>query len=107
MYRLADRGDYWHATSAEHLTKQFGMKTVASDMPLFFGRARGQLTELIATYADDTLACGDSSFLQMTKKTRKRFEVNSREYDNMRSSRVYFNRSDNGFNIHQPHTLIV
>ncbi len=51
---------------------------------------------------DDTLAYGDSSFSKLIEETRKRFEVKSREYDNMCFSGVYIDRSDNGFNIHQP-----
>ncbi len=62
LYGLVDSGDYWHATFVEHLTKKLGMKTVSSDMSLFFRQARGQLTGILASYVDDTLACGDSSF---------------------------------------------
>ncbi len=66
LYGLADSGDYWHATFVKHLTKKLGMKTVGRDMSLFFRRGRGQLTGILASYADDTLACGDSSFSQLT-----------------------------------------
>ncbi len=81
--------------------KNLGMKTFASDMSLVFRRARVQLTLLLASYVDDTLACGGSSFSQLTEETRKIFKVKSHEYDNMRFSNVYTDRSDNGFNIHQ------
>ena len=74
LYGLADSGDYGHATFAEHLRKHLGMQTVDSDMSLFFRRARGQLTGLLASYVDDTLACDDSSFSQLTEETQKRFE---------------------------------
>ncbi len=82
------------------LEEKLGMQTVAIDICLFFRRARGRLTRLIASYFDDTLACGDSSFSQLTEDTRKKFEVKSREFDNMWFSRVYIDRSDNRFNIH-------
>ena len=49
LYGLAYSSDYWHATFAERLKKKLGMKTVASDMSLFFRRARGQLTGLLAS----------------------------------------------------------
>ena len=62
LYRLSDSDDYWHATFAEHFTKKLGMKTVASNMSLFFSRARSELTGLLASYADNNLACGDYSF---------------------------------------------
>ncbi len=77
------------------------MQTFASDMAFLFRRVRSQLTGILASYVGDTLACDDSSFSQLTEKTRKRFEVKSREYDNMRFSGVYIDRSDNGFNIHR------
>ena len=77
------------------------MQTVASGMSLFFRRARGQLTGLLVSYVDDTLACGESSFSQLTVENRKRFEVKSHEYENMRFSDFYSDRSDNGFNILQ------
>ena len=101
LYGLADSGDYWHATFAEHLTKKLGMKAIASAISLVFRWARGQLTGLKSFYAADTFACGDFLFSQLTEETRKRFGVKSREYDNMRFSAVYIDRSDNGFNIHQ------
>ena len=101
LYGLADSSDYSYATFAEHLGKKLFMRTVASDMSLFSRRARGQLTGLLASYVDETLACGDSSFSQLPEETRKRFEVKSREYENMRFSGVYIDRSDNGFDIHQ------
>ncbi len=77
------------------------MKTIAIDMSMLFRRARGQLTGLLASYVDDALACGDSSFSQLTDETRKRFEGKSHEYDNMRFSDIYIDLSDNGFNIHE------
>ncbi len=77
------------------------MKPVASDMSLFFRRARGQVTGLLASYVDDTLACGDRSFSDLTKKTRVKFEVKSREYHNMRFSGVYVDKTNEGFEIHQ------
>ncbi len=101
LYGLADIGDYWHAKFAERLTKKLGMNTVASDIYLVFRRARGQLTVLLGSFIDDTLACGDSSFSQLTDETRKEFELSSREYEKTRFSGVYIDRSDNGFYIHQ------
>ncbi len=70
-------------------------------MSLFFRRARGQLTGLLASCVDDTLAYVDSSFSQLTEETRKGFEVKSREYDNMHFSGAYIDRSGNSFNIYQ------
>ncbi len=55
------------------------MKAVSSNMSLFFRRARGQVTGLLAYYEDDTLACGDRSLIDLTIKTREAFEVKSRE----------------------------
>ncbi len=55
----------------------------------------------IASYVDDTLACGESSFSQLTEEARTSLEANSREYDSIRFSVVYIDLSDNGFNIHQ------
>ena len=98
LYGLADSGEYWCATFAEHLMRNLGMQTVASDTFLFFRRARAQLRGLLASYVDETLACGDSLFSQLTERTRKRFEVKSQEYGNMRFSGVYIDRSYNGFN---------
>ncbi len=70
-------------------------------MLLFFRQARGQMTGLIVFYADDTRACGDSSFLQLTAENCKIFEVKPHEYERMRFSGFYFERSDNGFYIRQ------
>ena len=83
LYGLADRGDYWHATFAKHLSDDLAIKPVASDVSLFFRRARGQVTGLLASYVDHTLACGNDSFAKLTKRTRETFEVKSREHKNM------------------------
>ncbi len=77
------------------------MQTVASDLSLFFRWSRSQLTGLIASYVDDTLAWSESSFSKLTEETRKIFEAKSHEYENMRFSGVYIDRSDNSFNIHR------
>ncbi len=101
LYRLSDSGDNWHATFAKHLTHDLGMKAVSSDMSLFFRHARGQLTGLLASYVNDTLACGDRSFVDVTAKTREAFEVKSREHNKMRFSGVYVNKLNDGFEIQQ------
>ncbi len=85
---------------AKHLTHDLGMNAVSSDMSLFFRRARGQVTGLIAVYVDDTLACGDRSFVELTEKSRKAFEVKSREHDKMRFSGVYVGKLSDEFEIH-------
>ncbi len=90
--------DYWHMNFAEPLTNISGKKTFACDMSLSFRRDRGQITWLLASYFEDTFACDYSSFSQVTEATRKRFEVKPREYDTMRFSGVYLEKSDNGFN---------
>ncbi len=76
------------------------MKPVASDMSLFFRRPRGQVTEILLSYFDDTLACGDNSFSELTKKTREKFEVKSREYDRMRFSGVYIDKTHDDYETH-------
>ncbi len=92
LYVLADSGDYWHPTLAKNLTNDLGMNTVSSNMSLFFIRARGQFTGLLASYVDDTLACGDRSFVELTRKTREAFEVKSRNDNTMRFSGVYVDK---------------
>ncbi len=101
LYGLSDSGDYWHATFAMHLTRHLGMKAVSSNMCLFFRSARGKVTELLASYVDDAVACGDRSFADLTEKTREAFEVKSREHDKMRFADVYVNKLNHGFEIHQ------
>ncbi len=101
LYGLADSGDYFHATFSKHLTDDLRMKAVASDMSLFSRRARGKISGLLASYVDDTLACGDSSFAELTKKTREKFEMKERQNKDMRFSGIYVDKCDNGFEIHQ------
>ncbi len=101
IYGLVDSGDYSHATFAKHLTHDLGMQFVSSDMYLFFRRARGQVTGILASYVDVTLACGDRSFIEPTEKTREVFEVKSREHNEMRFPGVYVNKLSDGFEIHQ------
>ena len=59
LYGLADSCDYKHATFAVHLKKNLGILTVSGDMSLFFRQERRLLTGLLASYSNDTLACGD------------------------------------------------
>ncbi len=98
---LADSGDYRHATFAKNLSDDLAMKPVASDMSLFFRRARGKVTGLLPAYVYDTLACGNDSFAKLTKRTRETFEVKSREHNNRRFSGVYFDKLRECFEIHQ------
>ena len=56
---FAGSGDYWHVLFAMHLIHNLGMKAVSRDMSLFFRRARGQVTVVLESYVDDTLACRD------------------------------------------------
>ena len=77
------------------------MQTVARDISLSIGRARGKLTGLLVSYVEDTLACRNYLFSQLSEKIPKRLEVKPSEYDSMRFSGVYIDRSDSGLNIHQ------
>jgi len=101
LYGLADSGDYWHATFAKHLKNTLGMSNVASDMSLFFRKARGRLTGLTASYVDDTLACGDASFLKLSGKTRETFDVQKRVTENIRFAGTYIDKHENGYKVHQ------
>lgn len=77
------------------------MENVEKYMSLFFRRARGQLTGIVASYVDDTLSCGDKSFSKLTEKTPDHSEVKDRKHTNMRLSGVYIDKTDNGHEIHQ------
>ncbi len=50
---------------------------------------------------DDTLASGDNSFAELTKKTLEKFKMKARQNKDMRVSGVYVNECDNGFEILQ------
>ncbi len=101
LYGLADSVDYWQAIFAKHLTDDLGMNTVSIDMSLFCRRTSGQATGLLACYFDDTLACGDHSFVEITRKTREAFEVKSLEHKTMWLSGLYAEKLSDGFTIHQ------
>ena len=101
LYGLADSGDYWHLTFSKHLTDDLRMKAAASDLSLFFRRAKGKISGLLASYVDDTLAYGDNSFAKLTKKTREKFEMKASQNKDMRFSGVYVDKCDNGLEIHQ------
>ena len=75
------------------------MQTVASDALIIFKPAENQLIRLLASNVDGTLDGSELSFSQLTEETRKRFEVNSHIFENMRFSRVYIDRSNKVFNI--------
>ncbi len=101
FYGSADSGGYWHATFAKHLTDVLNMKPAASDMSLFCRRVRGQVCGLLASYVDDSLACGDGIFKRLTEKTREKFEMKAREYEKMRFSGVHIDKHEDGFEIYQ------
>ena len=89
LYGLADSGNYWHATFSKHLTDDLNMEPVASDMSLFFRRVRSQVFRLLASYVDDSLACGDGIFKRLTERTREKFEMKDREYKNALLRRIH------------------
>ncbi len=68
---------------------------MASDMSLFFRRARGQMSGLQASYVNSTLASGDNTFAELTKKTRQKFEMKARKNKDIRFSGVYVEKCDN------------
>ncbi len=70
-------------------------------MSLFFRRVRGKISGLLTSYVDDTLACGDSSFPEFTKKTREKFEMEARQNKGMRFSGGYVEKCADGFEILQ------
>lgn len=77
LYGLADSGDYWNATFAAHLRENLEMKTVRSDMSLFFRHVRGKFAGLIATYVDDTLACVNDTFSKIVSNFEYRVGIGS------------------------------
>ncbi len=56
---------------------------MASDMSLFFRRESGKISGLLAFYMEDTLACGDNNFAELTKKTKEEFETKVRHNNNL------------------------
>lgn len=71
-----------------------GMETVANDTSLSFIRVRVQLTGHKSSYAGDTLDCGDSFLSKLAQNAQKRFEVKSREHNNIRFSDAHIDRHE-------------
>ena len=101
LYGLADSGNYWNETFANHIKNDLKMKPTALDISFFFKKANGKLKGLAGTYVDDTLFAGDTEFLDHTEETSRRFESKDRELDSTRFSGVYIENKGNGFAIHQ------
>ena len=101
LYGLADSGDYWNFTFADHIKKDLHMTNTAGDLSLFFKSAHGKLCGLMGTYVDDSLLAGNHQFVQHTNKTLQKFDSKDREFDNTRFAGVYINTQKNGFLLHQ------
>ena len=99
LYGLAQSGEYWHAEFSKHLTHELGIKVVASEMSLFFRRTRGKISSILPYYVDDTLACGDNTFAELTNSREIRNESKAKQGHEI--SGVYVDKCDNGFEIHQ------
>ncbi len=68
-------------------------------MSLFFRRARGKISVLLPYYVDDTLACGDNTFAELTNSREILNESKAKQGHEI--SGVYVDKCDNGFEIHQ------
>ena len=101
LYGLADSGDYWNFTFANHIKNDLHMSNTAGDLSLFFKFANGKLSGLMGTYVDDSLLAGTKEFLMHTDKTLKKFDSKDREYDNTRFAGVYIETLQDGFKLHQ------
>lgn len=77
------------------------MEATAGDMLLFFKKVHAKLSRLIGTYVDDSLLACDETFLELSKKTQKRFESKDREKDNTRFAGVYIETLKNDFKLQQ------
>ena len=101
LYGLADSGDYWNETFAQHIKQDLKMKATAQDMSFFFRKVGNKLKGLIGTYVDDTLFSGDPDFLQHTNKTLRKFDSKERKFDTTRFAGVYIESKGDGYIVHQ------
>lgn len=78
LFRLADNEEYCNATFPANLKNIINAKTDTSEMSIIFERSSGQLTALLASYVEETRACGKLSFSKIKKE----------HANNLRSSQV-------------------
>ena len=102
LYGLADAGDYWSRTMAEHLEKDLGMTPSALDPALYnFTDEQGNIDGLTGVYVDDSILAGSASFIRYTEKSLKKFESRSRVIDNFTFSGIDIKTTELGFTISQ------
>jgi Reverse transcriptase (RNA-dependent DNA polymerase) len=101
LYGLADSGDYWGRTLANHLRKDLGMKSTTGDPALFFKNIQEKLSGLCATYVDDTLQAGDQKFVELSELTQMRFQCRPREWNNVEFAGVEIEAKESEFVVHQ------
>ena len=101
LYGLADGGDYWGKTFAQHLLDDLGMVPTTLDPALYSMKIQDALMGLCATYVDDTLQAGNTMYQEMTKLTLQKFKCREREFDNVKFAGIEIDTVDDGFHVHQ------
>lgn len=101
LYGLSDAGDYWHATFSRHLRDDLCMMPTAGDLSLFIKKIHGQLHGIIGTHVDDTLAAGNNSFEEHSRKTERTFESKARTYTPFTFAGIEIEDTKDGYVMHQ------
>ena len=101
LYGLADSGDYWHVTFANHIKNDLEMIPSTGDLSLFFQTIRGKLAGLTGAYVDDSIGTGDARFEEKSRLMERKFESKAREYENFKFAGIQIERTEDGYMMHQ------
>lgn len=101
LYGLADSGDYWHVTFADHLRQQLGMTPATGDHSLFFKTFKRKLIGLIGAYVDDTIGAGNRQFMEESKISGQNFQSKPRTHNNFQFAGIHFENIEEKYLLHQ------
>ena len=80
IYGLTESPGYWWQTFKNYHVQDLEMRQTSLDPCLFYKKKKESLVGIIATLVDDTLGCGNNSFVKLEQEMSKNFDV--KESDN-------------------------
>lgn len=101
LYGRKNSGDYWHITMKNHLHNDLGMKQISVDPACFTKMTQEELSGIVKTYTDDTIATRKEGFKEKSKLTEMKFDTKPRTYNCFTFAGILIQREGSNYRLHQ------
>lgn len=101
LYGLSEIGDYWGRASRENALKEIAIETCPSDLALFYKKLGQELIRLGDSEVEDILHAGNGAYGDVCCNAEKKFNCESKEWDNTQVTGLQMETDDAGCAISQ------